>query len=230
MVTGAFIFGDNFSLSGLKDGAKPGYAEESRKRAKAIMGNADINEYVRNNTGSFMPLYGHLPSEEQQAESFFVKDTKDYFYLAVFNYSGSVVKQGTVNFEKMGIVAENISAVKELWTGKSIAFDESGVSYDVPKKDARVYRMTKSVNIGIAGVQGDASALYLKSIGDNVVNVSAEVAIESVAVYNAAGVLLSRILSVDATSVDINLPANNGVYIIKAVLAGGEVVVRKFGR
>ena len=177
-----------------------------------------------------MPLYGHLPSESQQAESFFVKDTKDYFYLAVFNYSGSVVKQGTVTFERMGIAPENISVVKELWTGKSVTFDESGVSYDVPKKDARVYRMTKSVNTAIADVRGDVSTLCLKSVGDNVVNVSADVAIESVAVYNTAGVLLSRMLSVDATSADIALPINNGVYIIKAVLAGGETVVRKFGR
>lgn len=230
MVTGAFIFGDNFSLSGLKDGAKPGYAAESRKRAKAIMGNADINEYVRNNTGSFMPLYGHLPSEDQQAESFFVKDTKDYFYLAVFNYSGSVVKQGTASFEKMGIAAENISAIKELWTGKGVDFDESGFGYNVPKKDARVYRMTKSVNTAIADVQESASDIFVKSLTENVVNVSADVEIESVAVYNTAGVLLSRNLSVDATSVDITIPANSGVCIVKAVFAGGEAVVRKFGR
>ena len=72
------------------------------------MGNADINEYVRNNTGSFRPLDGHKPSDGQQAESIFVRDTEKYFYLAVFNYSTTAAKSGKVNFKRMGIDPESI--------------------------------------------------------------------------------------------------------------------------
>ena len=127
-------------------GAKPGYPEESRKRAIKIMGNKDINEYVRTNTGSFKPLKGDDPSSSQQAESFFVRDTEKYFYLAIFNYSGSSEKRGKVKFERMGIDPANVESIKELWLNETVTYDNKELSYSIPTKDARVYRITKNTN------------------------------------------------------------------------------------
>ena len=226
MVTGAFIFGDNFSLVGLKDGAKPGYAEQSRKRAKEIMGNADINEYVRNNTGSFMPLYGDDPSESQLAESFFVRDTKDYFYLAVFNYSGSGSKSGTISFGRMGISFDNIAEIKELWLNKSVSYDASGLNFSVPAKDVRVYRMTKRVNTGIAAAEatGDVS---LKVCEGNVLSVAADSEIADVSLYDGAGVLLSKVCCNGGNSATLQLPADGAIFIVRVLFADGATVVRK---
>ncbi|MBQ7361221.1 MAG: hypothetical protein IJW68_01830 [Bacteroidaceae bacterium] len=227
MVTGAFIFGDNFSLSGLKDGTKPGYPEESRKRAKAIMGNADINEYVRNNTGSFMPLNGDDPSESQQAESFFVRDTEEYFYLAIFNYN-TTVKKGEVSFSRMGIAPESVGEIKELWLNKSVTYNSEGVTYNVPAKDARVYRIKKNTNTGITETETADTTIDIQNIGDNAIRVTSDAEITSVTIYNAAGIMHSTINSNGEKSIEVQLPANRGIYIIKTLLTNGDVAVRKY--
>lgn len=226
MVTGAFIFGDNFSLVGLKDGEKPGYAEQSRKRAIEIMGNADINEYVRNNTGSFMPLYGDDPSESQVAESFFVRDTKDYFYLAVFNYSGSTQKTGVVSFERMGISFDDVAEIKELWLSRKVEYDASGLKFSVPAKDVRVYRMTKKVNTGIVGVKPE-KVVDVQVVDGNVLRVDADCKIANVALYDGAGVLLSKVRCDGEFSASLQLPLNGNLFIVRIQFADGTIAVRK---
>lgn len=226
MVTGAFIFGDNFSLVGLKDGEKPGYAEQSRKRAIEIMGNADINEYVRNNTGSFMPLYGDDPSEAQVAESFFVRDTKDYFYLAVFNYSGSTQKTGVVSFERMGISFDDVAEIKELWLSRKVEYDASGLKFSVPAKDVRVYRMTKKVNTGIVGVKPE-KVVDVQVVDGNVLRVDADCKIANVALYDGAGVLLSKVRCDGEFSASLQLPLNGNLFIVRIQFADGTIAVRK---
>jgi alpha-galactosidase len=222
MVTGAYIFGDNFSLKSLKGGAKPGYPEESRKRAIQIMGNKDINEYVRNNTGSFKPLEGDNPSSSQQAESFFVRDTEKYFYLAIFNYSGSSEKRGKVSFERMGIDPANIESIKELWLNEKVTYDNQQLSYNIPTKDARVYRMTKNTNTGIVNIEKEETAISIKGNYDDTVSIVAEKEITLVTIYNTSGTLLSKKIFDGKKEVTLPLPANNNIYIIKTVFADGS--------
>lgn len=227
MVTGAYIFGDNFSLKGLKGGAKPGYAAQSRKRAYEIMGNADINEYVRNNTGSFRPLDGHKPSDGQQAESIFVRDTEKYFYLAVFNYSTTAAKSGKVNFKRMGIDPESIESIKELWLNETVTYDNSAISYNVPAKDVRVFRIAKDTNTGIAAVEDDDTRISIKSDGENM-NISAEKEIDSVAIYSPAGTLLSKSFGNGENEITLPRPTGCNVYIIKTLFADGSVEITKY--
>ena len=227
MVTGAYIFGDNFSLKGLKNGSKPGYAAQSRKRAYEIMGNADINEYVRNNTGSFRPLDGHKPSDGQQAESIFVRDTEKYFYLAVFNYSTTAAKSGKVNFKRMGIDPESIESIKELWLNETVTYDNSAISYNVPAKDVRVFRIAKDTNTGIAAVEDDDTRISIKSDGENM-NISAEKGIDSVAIYSPAGTLLSKSFGNGENEITLPRPTGCNVYIIKTLFADGSVEITKY--
>ena len=227
MVTGAYIFGDNFSLKGLKGGAKPGYAAQSRKRAYEIMGNADINEYVRNNTGSFRPLDGHKPSDGQQAESIFVRDTEKYFYLAVFNYSTTAAKSGKVSFERMGVDPESIESIKELWMNETVTYDNSTLSYSVPSKDVRVFRIAKDTNTGISIVEDDDTRISIKSDGENM-NISAEKGIDSVAIYSPAGTLLSKSFGNGENEITLPRPTGCNVYIIKTLFADGSVEITKY--
>ena len=221
MVTGAYIFGDNFSLKGLKGGAKPGYAAQSRKRAYKIMGNADINEYVRNNTGSFRPLDGH------KAESIFVRDTEKYFYLAVFNYSTTAAKSGKVSFERMGVDPESIESIKELWMNETVTYDNSTLSYSVPAKDVRVFRIAKDTNTGISIVEDDDTRISIKSDGENM-NISAEKGIDSVAIYSPAGTLLSKSFGNGENEITLPRPTGCNVYIIKTLFADGSVEITKY--
>ena len=227
MVTGAFIFGDNFSLKGLKGGAKPGYATESRKRAIEIMGNADINEYVRNNTGSFRPLEGDDPSTSQQAESFFVRDTEEYFYLAVFNYSTTTEKSGKISFSRMGIEPENVGEIKELWTKNIITHDNKYINYSVPAKDARIYRITKNINTGISSPEKENESISIKNEGDDSVSISADKEIACIAIYSIGGTLLSRADYNNEKKVTFQLPAGD-LLIIKTVFADGSNNVTKY--
>ena len=228
MVTGAYIFGDNFSLTGLKGGSKPGYPEESRKRAIKIMGNKDINEYVRTNTGSFKPLKGDDPSSSQQAESFFVRDTEKYFYLAIFNYSGSSEKRGKVKFERMGIDPANIESIKELWLNETVTYDNKELSYSIPTKDARVYRITKNTNTGIADIEKEEPVISIKAADENTISIKADKEIALVAIYNANGTLLSKNSYNSDKEITLPLPAINNVYIIRTIFADGGSSIIKY--
>ncbi len=227
MITGAYIFGDNFSLKSLKGGAKPGYPEESRKRAIRIMGNKDINEYVRNNTGSFRPLEGDNPSESQQAESFFIRDTEKYFYLAIFNYSGSKEKTGTVSFERMGIDPANIESIKELWLNNKVTYNNFELSYNIPAKDARIYRITKGTNTSIADVKEETN-ICIKAEDNNIISIKTDKKIATIAIYNAGGTLLSKKSCNNDTEITLPLPANNNIYIIKTIFADGSSNITKY--
>ena len=227
MVTGAYIFGDNFSLKGLKDGAKPGYAEQSRKRAMEIMGNADINDYVRNNTGSFRPLDGHKPSSGQQAESIFVRDTEKYFYLAVFNYSSSEAMTGKVSCERMGIDPENVESIKELWLNEKVAYDNYELNYNIPAKDVRVYRFTKKVTTDIADTMSDEARISIKAEGGTM-SISADKEIDAVAIYTAAGTLLTEMACNNEKEAVIALPMDKKVYIVKTTFTDGSVEIVKY--
>ncbi len=150
MATGAFIFGDNFSDkvtytddNGHKKGDVVGYPEESRTRALTIMGNADINDYVRNNTGSFMPVDGHKPSSAQSAESIFMKRAGSRLYVAIFNYKSLFASTGTLDFSRLGISPdEKISEIKELWSGETVIPAGDAIDYSIPAKDVKVFRFT----------------------------------------------------------------------------------------
>lgn len=228
MITGAYILGDNFSLKGLKGGAKPGYPEESRKRAIQIMGNKDINEYVRTNTGSFKPLEGDNPSASQQAESYFVRDTEKYFYLAIFNYSGSSEKRGKVSFERMGIDPANIESIKELWLNEKVTYDNFELSYNIPTKDARVYRITKNTNTGIANIEKEETNININIESNNSICIKADKEIVSVAMYNASGTLLSKNSCNRDKEITLPLPTNNNIYIIKTEFIDGSSNITKY--
>ncbi len=228
MITGAYMFGDNFCTGGLKGGAVPGYPSISRYRALQIMGNADINEYVRNNTGSFMPLNCDSPSESQQAENIFVRDTEQYFYVAVFNYDKSKAKTGKVNYLRMGIEPENVGEIKELWLNKEIECDESGITYSVPAKDVRVYRIAKNSYTGINAAKAEEAAVEISFPDGQMCNIVSEKEISRVTIYNTSGAVVTQKGNIAGKEVSLNLPDGKNTYIISTVFADGSTSAGKY--
>ncbi len=160
MCTGAYLFGDNFSDRATfksdgddhKRGDVIAYPEEARRRAMEIMGNRDINDYVRNNTGSFMPVEGDTPSRSQGAESIFMRDTPQYLYVAMFNWYSIIPRSLAVTFDRLGISPDNVGEIKELWTGQNVVPTDEGISASIPAGDVMVFRIAKRDYSGITGI------------------------------------------------------------------------------
>ncbi|MBQ8423186.1 MAG: hypothetical protein IJY36_02850 [Coprobacter sp.] len=232
MVSGAFIFGDNFSDSPLSNGEIVGYPEQSRARAMQFMTNRDVNDYVRNNTGSFMPVEGDEPTASQQAESFFVRHTDQYTYFAVFNYSGVSVKSGTMTYERLGIDASIVGDIKELWTATAVTPTATGFTYSVPFKDARVYRITRTDYSGVNEIEADgddvaSSQLCVTIDADGRCFVAANTEIANISVYTLAGICVARQSNVAATNATLTIEASAGVYVVCCETASGEMLVGK---
>lgn len=232
MATGAFIFGDNFSDNvvytddnGHTKGDIVGYPETSRTRALQIMGNADINEYVRNNTGSFMPVDGHKPSTSQSAESMFVRRVENQLYLAIFNYKSIFASSGSVEFSRLGITSDDvITEIKELWSGDIISSNGESLSYSVPAKDVKVYRFTfKPAITGVETVSSKAvSDVSIVNSAMKQFTISANMEMKELRIYDISGKFVYSLgLSGETTAIADLAAISNGVYLADVVLADG---------
>lgn len=236
MTTGAFIFGDNFSDKVIKDGGICGYPDEAKRRAKFIMGNADINAYVRDNTGCFRPVSGKGEfTYPYTSETMFVRHTPQYTYVAVFNFSSVSVNKGEVAFERLGIPPENAGSIKELWFGSNVEHDGERLCYDVPVKDARVYRITNldysgidEVELGKCGTNVADADVYLGV--DNDCNVRSSKRIAQVKVYGIDGRMLGCVSGENDNEVSVRVAGVPAVAVVGITFTDGETIVRKVMR
>ncbi|MBD5357473.1 MAG: hypothetical protein HDR88_10785 [Bacteroides sp.] len=235
MTSGAFIFGDNFAAPGTvtKDGADVGYPIESRQRALEIMGNPDINDYVRNNMGSFRPIEGGNPSTGsstagQESESLFMRDTEGYLYVAVFNFTNGTFaneKNGDMSFERLGIKSSDVEAIKELWTGEQIDFSDTGFVYSVPKADVRVYRISKH-NAGSAPIisadPNEDKWVKAFQLSEGTCRVCASSEMSAVRAYDVTGAIIGKKDNVGDTNTTFNINALPGsVILVECILTDG---------
>ncbi|MBD5224438.1 MAG: hypothetical protein HDS68_00490 [Bacteroidales bacterium] len=207
MTTGAYLWGDNFTDKITEDdGSRRGNPEEARRRALYIMGNSDINEYVRTHTGCFMPVEGKGEYKSPNTcETTFVRHCPEADYVAVFNFSSTKSYKGSYTFERLGVNPDTAGEITELWFGTEIAGNGGELSYDVPAKDVRVYRIANTSYSGIEAPEADA--LPGRNSGVNVIfqhgggcNVKSAVAMRGVRVYTMDGILLGEASVADATN------------------------------
>ena len=238
MTTGAFIFGDNFSYNCKEqDGSVVGYPEETMRRAKIFMANEDINAYVRENTGSFRPVEGEeyfhnsSASSRYAAERIYVRHTPQYDYVAVFNFSKSAAQKGTAEWERLGIDYANVGDIKELWFGTALTAAESGLAFDVPKGDVRVYRITNKNYSGIeapaAGDSADEARADIFLSRDGGCNILCSEAIASVEVFGIDGCLLGSAGQEPGNEVSLQVGGAPAIAIVRLTLADGSEMVRK---
>ncbi len=241
MTSGAYIFGDNLSEPNTvtNDGKEVGYSAESRRRALEIMGNRDINDYVRENIGSFRPIDGGHPTtssatSRQYSESLFMRDTERYLYVAHFNFEKGIFghdSEETISFERIGIDPADVKEIKELWTGEMIAPEADGFKSVVPKADARVYRIEKASWSGIeeiAGEPANAPKLTAFFTASGLCRVDAGAQIASVSAWLPDGSLVGRAEGVKDTNVTFAVRALAATpVIITCILSDGTPLTAK---
>ena len=144
-IVGAFLTGDNFSpnVTLHDDGqTRPNYYATSQARALDLLTNEDVNEIPRT-CRSFRPVYGNASANGTQAEHLMTYETDRYVYLAVLNYQMVMPQTAEIPFADLGLEAQNVGAIKELWMQEAIAPTATGLRYNVPGYDARIYRIEK---------------------------------------------------------------------------------------
>lgn len=134
-ITGTFIIGDNLSLTGSIPGK-----EETRRKAKAVLTCAGINEIARHGR-SFRPVEGGQGSGKFRAERLFTARFGQECYLAAFNYADTEAAFD-VALERLGLKASQMQAVKELWSNEDAKPQGGRLRFAVQGKDVKVFRLT----------------------------------------------------------------------------------------
>ena len=233
--TGAFLMGDSFSDkcvytddNGHEKGSVVAYPEASKVRALKMFGNADINAYVRENTGSFRPVFGDKYSTSQQACYVFMRDTPDYVYVAAFNYNKYSVRKEVISFDKIGLEASNVKEIKELWTGEMITPDNTSFSCQIPSADARIYRIAKVVSgVGDVTIDEEIDNSISVAISGNECVVACSKEISSVQVYDLSGRYVAGVDNVNHIQASFEINVQSGVYIVNANMSDGTVLTEK---
>ena len=109
-----------------------------------------------------------------------------------------------------------------------VTYDDNELSYNVPAKDARVYRITKNTNTGIEEIEKTTSDISIKAEENGTVSISADKEIKIVAIYNANGTLLSKSLCNNEKEITLPLEKGNNIYIIKTMFADGSSNITKY--
>lgn len=234
--TGAFLIGDSFSdkcvytndNNGHTKGNVVAYPEESKARALKMFGNADINAYVRENTGSFRPVDGASYTASQQAGYVYMRDTPGYLYVAVFNFSKYTDRNGSVTYKSLGIEPSDVKEIKELWTGEATVPAANSFSYSVPKGDVRLYRITKASS-GVDDIISDIADTPSLSavISGNECVVAASSEMSSVDLYDLSGRCINRVDGINHVQAVFEVNVRPGVYIVKATMADGTTLSKK---
>ena len=145
--------------------------------------------------------------------------------MAVFNYKALFASSGTIAAERLGIDADDVTEVKELWTGENTSLDANGqLPYSVPAKDARVYRLSlrKSGAVDAVTAEKGEATIGLVRTGVSQYTVEASEDVASIAVYSIAGQLM---LTGDST-LDLSQFAR-GLYLVKVTLLSGKASTMK---
>lgn len=137
VITGIYMLGDNFSLSGRIPGS-----QEARDKAIAVATNKDINDIARLGK-SFYPVEGYSASAPNKAESIFMLETDMYLYVTVFNFDKHKNKSGNLDLKRISKKKLNNCVVKELWTGETSSIKNNTLSYSTSSQDVSVYRIKK---------------------------------------------------------------------------------------
>lgn len=225
-VTGMMLVADNFSLS---DNSGRGNATLSRNRATQIMLNKDINE-MANIGRSFRPVYGYKEynGNSDGAENFVMYHTDKYLYVAVINYESSQLT-GEIPLSLLDITADDYSEIKELWTGETATSTNEALQYNVPQKDARVYRFAKKGSTGIDEQTDNITACNatVKSDKNGNVTITAIKPIKEIEIYDGNGIQLIHAKETGATTTRLCIDKTITFAIVRITYCDGKKEILK---
>ena len=154
--------------------------------------------------------------------------TDEYFYVVVFNYNSSVNAAnitGTIPLDILGFTKEDFSSVKELWFGTTEEIKD-GLSYNIPSRDCRVYRFTRTKPDAIGQVEKvDSEQITIESQGNQFI-VYSQLPIRRVSCYDLAGRRMS-LKNEDSYQTTLPIPTKKGVVIVSVTLANGKTYNKK---
>ena len=138
--------------------------------------------------------------------------------------------RGTLPLEDLGFTTADFTEVRELWMDEVITVGQSGLPYNVPSADARVFRFTKSNPSGIedVGVEGKTGKASLVALPGEVM-VYADRNMSGVKVYDMQGQLLNEMHLNDRLQVAVSVPGEKGVVLVKIKYADGTEETGKVG-
>ena len=107
-------------------------------------------------------------------------------------------------------------------------YDQSGITYNIPAKDARVYRITKNSYLSITGTQAEVPAIEVSFPDGQTCNIAAQKEIRNTAVYSANGTIIAQKENCGENEISLDLPAGKNTYIISVTFADGTTTAQKF--
>ena len=226
IVSGHVLLADNFSVTNSSGRGNP---ELSRTRANSLFTNADINAMLALDP-NFRPVYGYneYNGSSSGAEATVMMTTDEYFYVVVFNYNSSINAAnitGTIPLDILGFTKDDFSSVKELWFGTTEEIKD-GLSYNIPSRDCRVYRFTRTKPDAIGQVEKvESEQITIESQGNQFI-VHSQLPIRRVSCYDLAGRRMS-LKNEDSYQTTLPVPTKKGVVIVSVTLSNGKTYNKK---
>lgn len=217
-ICGMMLVADNFSLT---DQSGQGNAVLSRSRAETVLMNRDVNE-MGNLGRSFRPVYGYKEYNGQSdgAESFFTYQTEDYLYVAIINYKQYELV-GDMGWADLGINAQDIQSVKELWTSQMVDVSNGRLSYNVPGCDARIYRICLKLGVDVDEASSNANTFTIDKIGSDKLMISSSKPMRSVEAFNLQGYCISMMNAEKMNTGILHVP-DNKVVMLRTCFCDGQ--------
>lgn len=137
IASGMVLLADNYHVGDTV--TKCGAPKLSVERAHKLLANPRVNALVKRVKHSFRPVYGYKPynGNPASADNAVVYDDGEAVYVAVINY-GDMPMDYTIQPQDLGLTHTPLS-IEELWTGQQL----SSMSFYIPAKDARVYKIMR---------------------------------------------------------------------------------------
>lgn len=234
VASGMVLVSDNFSPS---DNSGRGSCDLSRERAEKMLMNREINK-IADFGKSFRPVYGYKEHDGTSwisSEKFFQYETDDAYYVAIFNFSngGDMYNptnnnpmKGNLPLEDLGFTTADFTEVRELWMDEVVEVGESGLPYNVPSADARMFRFTKYDGIIDTGVEDKVGKASFVALPGEIM-VYADSNMSEIKVYDIQGNLLNEMILNDRLQVAVSVPEGKGMVFVKIKYADGMEEIGK---
>ncbi|KAA6301233.1 MAG: hypothetical protein EZS26_002622 [Candidatus Ordinivivax streblomastigis] len=223
-ITGMLLMGDNFSTSY----TERGNPTLSKARAIKLATNEGILDIARMGT-SFMPVYGHKMAESTKAENLFMRHTDAYLYVACINYYSAIQSvSGSIPLDQLGITAEEIETIEELWTGETRTLKNGEFTYAVSSCDARVYRIKKKTSsLSLISLDKGEKSLVV-SAKDGILTIKSQQPLNKVEIYSLQGQCLTSDSFAPTSEINREVPSfNHGVFVVKCYSDTQGTIVKK---